>query len=80
MHLCLADFCCRTWSRGLVKIHDPKHLGAHRFLSVHGGSLSKRKIRAGTQDRSLKAGTEAETIKKWFFLAFSLWLAQFALV
>lgn len=49
--------------------------GLFHFILL-GNSLLLKEIRAGTQGRSLEAGTETEALKECILLTFSPWIAQ----
>jgi hypothetical protein len=46
----------------------------HRQPTAH--NLSLREVRAGTQGRTLQAGTDTEAVEKCGLLTCSLWLSQ----
>lgn len=66
-------------SIAVIKFHDQMQLRRKEFpsLKLLYHSPPPKKVRARLQGQNLKAGTNAESMKRCYFLAFTPWLNQF---
>lgn len=61
-------------SIAVIKHHGKPGKGRVNYILFTGDNPMLKKLRAGTQDRNLGAGAEAEAMEKGCLLTFSSWL------